>query len=285
MPLCTLHLLSLHRTPDPIPPFLAALRATHLAPLVVARVIRWIILPSHLSTAALLAHNIKWDLLLILPGTDALPRDMAALVAHSWSVTAGVPSRLTSDFAARNDKLLHPDPASVPPLRPAAPRVTGSSQNLQLSRELDAWIDSFLREEGDVGSGAVSMLNLLAFRTGMKDEYLKYGAAFAESVGSRHGGNAKIVGGVVRGDGDFPVQRGVQDGDGVQDRLEDGVQDWDEVALAQYPSIAHFRDMLASLEYQAVNTRHRLPSLRDTCILMTSEIAVERARDGGRARL
>ena len=63
---------------------------------------------------------------------------------------------------------------------------------------------------------------------------------------------------------------------------EDG-EGWDEIALAHYPSIYHFADMLASEDYQAVNKRHRVGSLRDTFILCTSEIAVEDLvnRDGG----
>jgi hypothetical protein len=47
---------------------------------------------------------------------------------------------------------------------------------------------------------------------------------------------------------------------------------WDEVALAQYPNFELFMDMLASEDYQTVNHRDRLPALRDTCILCTSEV-------------
>ena len=114
------------------------------------------------------------------------------------------------------------------------------------------------------------MFNLLAFNTGMKDEYLKYGAAFAKSIGSRHGGNAKIVGNVVS----------------VNGKEDKGEEDWDEIALAHYPSIQHFRDMLTSDDYQEVNHRHRVGSLRDTCILMTSEIGIEEVfGKGGAAKL
>ncbi len=105
------------------------------------------------------------------------------------------------------------------------------------------------------------MLNLLAFKPGLKSEYLKYGAEFAKSVGSRRGGNAKIVGSVIRD--------GTADGEG-----------WDEVALAHYPSIWHFADMLASEDYQAVNKRHRVGSLRDTFILCTSELGLEPDQGG-----
>ncbi|KAG9199357.1 hypothetical protein G6514_008613 [Epicoccum nigrum] len=274
MPLCTVHLLALHNTtPNPLPSFLSALRSSPIKPLVVSRVIRWIILPTKISTEHLLARNISWDLLLILPSADELPNGIAKLVKHHWSVTAGVPSRLTNDFATTNEKLLHPDTCTLPPLSPPSSQkqTTQSSQNLELSAHLNAWIDSFVNNSssGKAGKGAVSMFNLLAFHPGMKDEYLKYGAAFAKSIGSRHGGNAKIVGNVT----------GVN---GERERVEG---DWDEIALAHYPSIAHFRDMLASEDYQEVNYKHRVGSLRDTCILMTSEIAIEELVGEGRARL
>jgi len=48
--------------------------------------------------------------------------------------------------------------------------------------------------------------------------------------------------------------------------------EWDEIALAHYPSILHFADMLASEDYQEVNQKYRVGSLRDTCILCTSEL-------------
>ena len=108
------------------------------------------------------------------------------------------------------------------------------------------------------------MLNLLAFKPGLKKEYLKYGAAFAESVGARRGGVAKIVGSVVHG-----KEEGEGNGEG-----------WDEVALAHYPSVKHFADMLASEDYQEANHKYRVGSLRDTCILCTSELAVEQDQGG-----
>lgn len=101
------------------------------------------------------------------------------------------------------------------------------------------------------------MLNLLAFKPGMKASYLKYGAAFAESIGSKRGGNAKIVGNVL----------------GCSSTKE-GTKEWDEIAIAHYPSIAHFSEMLGSADYQEVNGKHRVPALEDTCILCTSELAL-----------
>ena len=104
------------------------------------------------------------------------------------------------------------------------------------------------------------MLNLLAFKSGMKDSYLKYGAAFADTIGAKRGGNAKLVGNIVR------AENGT---------VEKGKVEWDEFALAHYPSLLHFADMLASEDYQAVNQKYRVPALEDTCILCTSELEIE----------
>ncbi|KAJ4366809.1 hypothetical protein N0V83_007334 [Neocucurbitaria cava] len=201
MPLCTLHLLSLHATtPNPLQTFLSTLQKANISPLVISRVIRWIILPTTLSTEHLLARNISWDILLILPSADtSLPPGLEKLVKDHWSVTAGVPSRLTQSFHEKNTKLLHPEAGTVPSLRAGsgAKKTTESSQHLELSAELNEWIDAFVQSGGKAGKGAVSMFNLLAFKPGMKSEYLKYGAAFASSIGSAHGGNAKIVGNVT----------------------------------------------------------------------------------------
>ncbi|KAF1995122.1 hypothetical protein P154DRAFT_500793 [Amniculicola lignicola CBS 123094] len=277
MPLCTIHLLSLHTTtPAPLPTFLSTLRSTPLTPLITARVIRWIILPTHLSTTTLLSQNIHWDLLLILPSTDPLPAELVKLVQHHWSITAGIPSSLVSDFHAKNEKLLHPDrhgisiPALLREPREAEDKVERalSSHSLELSSELQTWIQRYTHSgpaENEDRSGAVSMLNLLAFKPGMKESYLKYGSAFKDRVGSRFGGNAKLVGSVVSQSSSLSQPRHLDDSSG-----------WDEIALAHYPSLHHFAAMLGSADYQAANKTFRLPSLRDTCILFTEEIGVEK---------
>lgn len=133
-----------------------------------------------------------------------------------------------------------------------------SAQKLELTEGVLEWIEAWDPEDA---KGAVSMLNLLAFKEGMHGEYLKYGKAFGESIGRRRGGVAKVVGRVVGGQGE---------GEG-----------WDEVALAHYPSIRHFADMAGSEDYQEVNHRYRVGSLRDTCILCTSELELPDVEEGG----
>ena len=63
---------------------------------------------------------------------------------------------------------------------------------------------------------------------------------------------------------------------GTEGETED---DWDEIALAHYPSIDHFMEMLASEDYQEINHKWRLPSLKDTFILCTSELDPELSQD------
>lgn len=254
MPICTLHLLSLSVS---VPRFLLELSSSPLKPLTIARVVRWIILPTTISTDKLLAQNIHWDILLTVPDTSPLPSDLQKFVKRQWSVQAGVPSRIVQDFKSKNKILLYPRPGGIPPLTGSLnkPRIASSAQSLELSPELQRWIEAFGKEEG---TGAVSMLNLLSFKPGMKEEYLKYGAEFSKSIGSKRGGDAKIVGSVIHG------REGTEEGDG-----------WDEIALAHYPSIHHFADMLASEDYQTVNKRHRVGSLKDTFILCTTELGLD----------
>ena len=236
-------------------------------PLVTSHVIRWIIRPEKLSTNALL--ETKWDLLIILPASSALPPAYLGpdWVSHHWSISAGMPSRLQEGFKDRNYRLLHPQKGDVPPISGAAEKaqITKSAQGLELSSELRGWAEGF--ELGQ--NGAVSMLNLLAFHPTKEahESYLRYGAAFAKNIGSKRGGNAKVVGKVI-----------VNSDTGAKDESEDR-EGWDEVALAHYPSIRHFVDMLAAEDYQDVNHKDRLPALRDTCILCTSELSPELTAD------
>ena len=257
MPLATVHLIALAKNAT-IPSYLHALKAAGAKPLVVSRAIRWIIKPEKLSVSKLL--NTNWDLLIITLSATPLPPEClrSDSVAEHWSISAGVPGSLVNSFHERNKRLLQPQQGDVPALTGSLskPRKASSSQGLELSDALLQWSKDF-----KLGQGAVSMLNLLAFHPGKEahDSYLRYGKAFAESIGSKRGGNAKVVGKVV------PKQ-------GTDGEDQDC---WDEIALAHYPSISHFTDMLASEDYQAVNHKDRLPALRDTCILCTSELDEE----------
>ncbi|OCT45989.1 hypothetical protein CLCR_00499 [Cladophialophora carrionii] len=263
MPLATIHLLALSPTTS-LPSCLQALynSVPRSKILITSKVIRWIITPTTIDAQRLLKPKSPWTLLLILLGTDPLPASLTSDVLDHWTSVAGIPSRLTADFARTNDGLLHPKPEAIPALTGSLdkPRVGTTSQTLELSPGLLDWMASFRKTRA--GSSPLSMLNLLAFKEGKKPSYLKYGAAFAESIGKRRGGVAKLVGNIV-------VDASGKDGNGGN-----GAK-WDEFALASYPSVLHFADMLAGEDYQGVNLTYRVPALEDTLILCTSEIEVE----------
>lgn len=248
----------------------------------------------------LLARNIHWDILLILPSPDPLPPPLHKLVKHQWSIQAGVPSRLLQDYRDKNGNLLRPREEDIPPLTGSLEKGKrmmnpDSAQHLELNPELLSWIEEFTASGTPEGKGAVSMLNLLSFSPGKKGEYLKYGKAFADSAGSRRGGNAKIVGSVIHPPSLPPVStlegseghsEGSRERGGGKGKVERGDDEgWDEIALAHYPSLWHFADMLASEEYQAVNQRWRVGSLRDTFILCTSEVGLDEGWREGKAKL
>ncbi|KAF1820518.1 uncharacterized protein K489DRAFT_389974 [Dissoconium aciculare CBS 342.82] len=264
MPLATVHLVALAPQASSAS-FVKGLASASIRPLVVSRVKRWIIKPEKLSATRLL--SVDWDLLIILPTTATIPEQLRTeqWLTHHWSISAGVPSSIVNGFEQRNQKLLCPPASTVPALTGSLerPRITSSTQGLELTQELLDW-----SKASSLGGGAVSMLNLLSFKPtpGAHESYLVYGRAFSESIGSRRGGIAKIVGKVVRD----------------QNSPGEDKHGWDEIALAHYPSITHFVDMLASEDYQKVNHASRLPALRDTCILCTSELDTDLGTDVAR---
>ncbi|KAL6722360.1 hypothetical protein ACLMJK_001467 [Lecanora helva] len=190
MPVCTICLLSLN---VPVSDFCRALYATPLKPLVLARVLRWIVQPTTLSKDALLSQD--WDVLLIVHVSNAtLLQSVAHLIHKTWTIQGGVPSRILASYDKTNASLLDPDPENIPRLTRSSKDLASenSSQNLELSGELHDWIGRYQGPEG-----AVSMLNFLAFQEGKREQYANYGKAFAESVGIKRGGIAKLVGKVV----------------------------------------------------------------------------------------
>ena len=192
------------------PRFLQELHKTSLKPLTVARVVRWVVRPTTLSRDALQPDSQVWDLLLILPAAIyLLPQPLPGLISRSWMIEAGVPSKLISSYDQMNARLPYPPAEDIPRLRSTSNdlQLVESPQNLELSKELNDWIQS-----DDSPSGAVSMLNLLAFNPGQKEQYMKYGKFFSDSVGSSRGGVAKLVGKIIPG------------------TCSDGCDEWEEVS-------------------------------------------------------
>ena len=241
MPLLTLHLLRLAPSTSPHT-FLDSLRTSTSPPAIIlaSRPRFLVIAPSHTDTHTLAQK--PWDLLLLLQPSgssgsssiNSIPSSVRALIADEYTLTVGVPSRITQNYAAHNAQLMRDAPSA--PLTGALGNATRlpSAQDLEISADLLRGMEELEREY----KGPVTQLNLLRFRRGQegREKYAAYGRGFAEVAGKR-GGDAKIVGSVV----------GEKDGEG-----------WGEVSLVHYPSIRHFCDMVAGEDYQEINHKHRL---------------------------
>ncbi|KAL2154646.1 hypothetical protein VTH82DRAFT_3322 [Thermothelomyces myriococcoides] len=277
MVICQLLLISL-KPGVSIPAFLRILARAGVKPVFQARILRWMILPRETSAGHLLARNIRWDLLLALEGSTGpaatIPTASRACIAACWTATCGVSARALSGYPRLNVELLTQSRTTAPPAPELSQLLSSSStssQDLQSSRE---WVEWMATLPLSAREHPVSMLNLLAFHPGMKEQYAKYGAEFSRRVGARHGGRVKLVGRVLAhgpgvGDGsDSDV--GAGGGGDVSGEEEEG--GWDEIAYVHYPTIRHFAAMAASEDYQEVNRRYRLGALRDTFILCCQEI-------------
>lgn len=272
MPASSLFLISLQPS-TPIPTFIPLLLASSAPrPILIARPLRWIIYPwisdasppekSSLETLA----STAWDLLVIFPTAVSLPAALTSShIQATYTLTAGISSKLIANFTRTNAQLLHPTSAP-PPLTGSLDKanspssssssssssLSSSSDDLALTPDLLSWFT-----QPSTPRTPISMLNLLAFHEGKLESYKAYGKAFATEVGRRRGGVAKVVGTVLTDD-----EQG-------QDRV------WDEIAVAHYPSVLHFADMAASDDYQRVNKEHRIGALRGTTILCCDELDPE----------
>ncbi|KAK7751625.1 hypothetical protein SLS62_006451 [Diatrype stigma] len=284
MVLCNLHLIAL-KPGYTIQSCLRELRANGIKPVVQARVLRWMITPTHISAGRLIGRNIRWDLLLILAAEAAasntsgttittIPPGAEAQILARWTVACGLSSRALSRYATDSAALLRP--GSAPPPAPHEVAPSPSSQNLEVSPELTDWIATALPDPLRDRCCPVSMLNLLAFRPTRRDQYKRYGAEFTARVGARHGARVKLVGRVVghSGGGDSDSDDGAADGGS-----------WDEIAFVHYPSVRHFAAMAASRDYQEVNHAYRLGALRDTFILCVVEVDDDGEIVGGQASM
>ncbi|PGH02834.1 hypothetical protein GX51_04446 [Blastomyces parvus] len=262
MPLLTLHLLCLTPNTDPRH-FVKELRKSPGVEVVVSSRPRHLVVRSKILDGNPL-QTTKWDLLVLLRSPqNSIPAALrAAYIRSEYSVNVGIPSKLISTYPSRDEKLKR-GAASVPITGALdAARGKPSSQNLELSPDLLAFMDELLKTHDK----PVTMLNLLHFHRGGKPEYYKYGQGFVKVAG-KIGGDAKLVGNVVK------PAAGLRDSRGDPDRPEEDW--WNEISIVHYPSIRHFCDMLASEEYQDINSKHRLNALRDTFLLCTTEFDVE----------
>lgn len=252
MPVATLHLLTLAKSTD-AQSFLQQLRQSPSTRVIVASRPRHVVIHPNILDNDPLASK-PWDLLVLLQVTqpneqDPIPGALRGLITNEYIITTGVPSKLLSDYQARDSRLKN-DASSIP-LTGSLDKVVregskDASQNLEVSPQLLRFMDELWKTH----KGPVTMLNLLHFHhPDGKKNYYQYGQAFIPVAGKR-GGSAKLVGNVV------PPASEKRDSRGSRNRSQ---QDWwNEISIVHYPSIRHFCDMLAGEDYQAINERYRL---------------------------
>lgn len=114
-------------------------------------------------------------MLLVSDGGKDIPEPARKYVERIYTIPVGVPSRLLSDYPAKNARLLQ-DAASVSltgALDTDLDPEPADSQKLELSRDLRQFMTRFTKDQGE--NNPVTMLNLLCFKKDGKEGYATYG--------------------------------------------------------------------------------------------------------------
>ena len=127
------------------------------------------------------------------------------------------------------------------------------SADLPLGSPITPNLDQFQALAAAPDEGAVVMLNLLKFKEGGADTYLRYGDAAIAMVEERGG-------------------RVLWSGRAEQVLIGDPAADWDVVVLVEYPSRAAFVEMVSSPEYLEAHA-DREAGLERTVVLACSPAA------------
>lgn len=174
MPALTLHLFALSPGADPRD-FVRKIQQSGIKVVVASRPRHTVVRPTSLDANPLTSQ--QWDLLALLQSPDnaapCLPTDLQQAVRNEYKVAAGIPSKLLASYAERDAKLKQE--ASSVPLTGSLDAARGkpSSQSLEISPELLAFMDELTGKHGY--DGPVTMLNLLHFHPGGKQNYYQYG--------------------------------------------------------------------------------------------------------------
>ena len=220
----------------------------------------------------------------MLPAGTKLNTWLQWQVGSIWSIAAGIPSQLITQLEEKNQKLYErsrQDAESVDETimkKNSSVKTGRSGEASKLASELTDWMDGLSRTEM---THPISMFNLLAFEPGKRDSYQQYAREFGTRVGAKHGVRY-ICSSLLASPNPlphtcrilltyFPIKGGAKLA-GLTLPSKGKEEGWDEIAVAYYPSIRHFVDMIGSEAYREINERYRLGTLRDTCTLCTQEI-------------
>lgn len=185
MPALTLHLFALTQGTSP-KNFIHELQQSGIKVVVASRPRYAVVQPTTIDGDPLTTE--EWDLLVLLqtPGNTppTLPSDLQQAIRNEYKIVVGVPSKLLASYPDRDAKLKKE--ASSIPITGSLEKARGnsSSQNLEVSPDLLAFMDELTREHDK----PVTMLNLLHFHhPDGKKNYYQYGqvCSVLPTVGSR----------------------------------------------------------------------------------------------------
>jgi hypothetical protein len=235
-------------------------------------------------------HMQRWDYLAI---ANAMPDNPLALpsylqeteVTDHWSIVAPVEDDQLANLASANATRASTSPPPLPPgwnptdyssLTASKPPADLEASLALASTPLGSPkqnpptpLKDFISTFGSSHQGPVSMFNLVACIPAQRPRFFGYIAAFAESVGSRYGGEAQLLG---AGATDWSSREA--EGLEVADPKAGGSGVWEDVALVWYPSLWHFAKLLDDGDYAAADREFKVGVLKDNPILCCTEVVL-----------
>ena len=150
-------LISLRRSTS-VERFLEDLHNNKITPLIIARPVEWMIIPS--KAEHLISHD--WDLVIVLEADAKIPQSLEELIDASYNTEVALSSSSNiEDGHSGSQERLNKMESAAPQLQhfPVKPLRSLSSQRLEITPSLIAFGDSEL-----CPSGPVSMLNYVSYQ-------------------------------------------------------------------------------------------------------------------------
>lgn len=184
-------------------------------PLYVGKCQHWIHAP-RLSVEALTGPKgtmLKWDYLIVNQSSQTgTISSLSSLIERQWSITTIDDYLPLADYTTahhtRKSKTTPPLPSGWSPKDHSALDAAVPPPDLELSLGVSSFplgsktdsgqepvvLKDFVRDFGSQHTGPTNMFNLLSYVKDQRPRYFEYIAAFAESVGSKYGGDAMVFG-------------------------------------------------------------------------------------------
>lgn len=226
-----------------------------------------------------------WDYLLLTKASSSesldFPDTLSTFVAKRWSLTVGIDDQeLDSVVEAkqrRSSQASPPLPSGWTPEDHSGLDASDPPPDLEASLALSSYplgsakatptkpvvLKDWVADFGTRHTGPIDMFNLLSYMPDGQARYLKYVAAFQESVGIKYGGEPAFIGFGGIGDWSSKAEEGYESGVG-----------WVHVALVHYPSIWHFAKMLDDPGYAEVDRKFKQGAIRDNPLICCTEVDI-----------